>query len=493
MSVSFKNQLDKLSEISEYINENTELYQFIKQVNDLRNSNGLEKISAYRYTPYAGSSELKKLPFLSIILRSQGKRSLGLKEAFLSLRAQSCQDFEVIVIAHRASVEGKQIIKSIIESQPDSFRLKIKYLELNEGTRTTPINVGCANATGRYIAIYDDDDLLFDNWVEEFYQASQKSDGKILHAYVLAQKWKCTDQGFISMGAPTSQFCHPFDFLSQLVVNKCPLMGLAFPAHLFHQMGFWFNETLNVTEDWEYFMRVVPLTGISDIETPTSIYRLWLNAESSYTLHSQNLWDNTYQEIQTFMDQRTLLVPRGYTKHLVALIQRVNADEQKILSGYPKLHGLFYYGFSDIFSDENMLAAYNQAYIPHFRMTFTVPNVGTPFSFFRFDPCEYGGFILSDTYIHLVTSTDETIDLQLKDCKHNGFFYEDKIYFLHYDPQIIFCNPSSLHITSVTIEGTINMEIPEATIQAAIKQQCFVAKVKRKMKTMLKMLFHYPH
>lgn len=490
MSVSFKEQLDKLSEISDCIGENTELYQFIRQVNDLRDSNGTQKISPHRYDSYTSPPKLQTPPFLSVILRTQGNRPLGLQEAFLSLRAQSHQDFEVIVIAHKATAEGKQRIKDIIESQPMSFCPRIRYLELDEGTRTTPINVGCANATGHYLAIYDDDDLLFDNWVEEFYKSAKVNDGKILHAFVLAQKWKATEQGFVSVGAPSSQFCHTFDFLSQLVVNKCPLMGLAFPAYLFHQMGFRFNEALNVTEDWEYFMRAVPLTGIADIETPTSIYRLWTNAESSYTLHSQTLWDNTYQEIQTCMDQRLLLVPRGYPKHLISLIQRVNADEQKMSPGYPKLQGLLYYASSNAFSDESMVPAYNQTYLPHFRMTFTVPNIGPQFSFFRFDPCEYGGFILNDTHIHLVTDTDETIDLSLNDCMHNGISYEGGIYFLHYDPQIIWHNPGPFRIISVLIEGTITMEIPEALILNAIRQQSFTAKAKRKVKTTVAKLLH---
>lgn len=493
MSASFKDQLDKLSEISNCISESTELYRFIKQINDLRDSDGARKMPAHKYASCAGTSKLQEPPFLSVILRSQGNRPLGLQEALLSLRAQSCQDFEVIVVAHKASVNGKQCIKNIIMSQPEGFQARIRYLELEEGTRTAPINVGCANAMGHYISIYDDDDLLFDDWVEKFHESAKENDGKILHAFVLAQKWKATEQGFVSIGAPTSQFCRTFDFLSQLVVNKCPLMGLAFPSYLFHQMGLCFNEALSVTEDWEYCMRVVPIAGIADIESPTSIYRLWANTESSYTLHSQALWDKTYQEIQASMDRRALLIPSGYPKHIMSLIQCVNTDEQKISPGFPKLHGLLYYSSSDTFSDERMIAAYSQVNLPHFRMTFAVPNTGTQFASFRFDPCEYGGFILSDTCIRLVADTDEEIDLSLSDCVHNGLLCEEGVYFLHYDPQIIWHNPDFLHVVSVTIEGSINMEISETLIQEAIKQQGFMARMRRKLQRISGRLAHHSH
>lgn len=492
MSTSLKEQLDKLSEISDFISENTDLYRFIKQINNLRDSDGAQKVSPHKYDSYVVPSGLQETPFLSVILRTQGNRPLGLREAFLSLRAQTCQDFEVIVIAHKATAEGKQVVRDIIESQPNSFQTKVKYLELDEGTRTTPINVGCVNAAGRYIAIYDDDDLLFENWVEEFYLSAKENDGRILHAFVLAQKWKSTEQGFISIEAPTSQFCHTFDFLSQLVVNQCPLMGIAFPTYLFHKLGFYFNEALNVTEDWEYLMRVVPITGVADIVSPTSIYRLWTNAESSYTLHSRLLWDNTYKEIQANMDRRALLIPSGYSKHLISLIQCVNDSKRKTPSGFPKLYGLLYYTSSDSFSDERMIAADNRLDLPHFRMTYTVPDSDVEYTLFRFDPCEYGGFILSEIYIHLTTDTDQTIDLSLSDCIHNGQLCKEGIYFLHYDPQIIWHNPG-FHITTIKIEGTVTMEIPETIIQEAIIEQKFITRLRRRFKKMSEKILRLQH
>ena len=38
-------------------------------------------------------------PFLSVVMRTQGKRTNALKEALLCLNAQTDQDFEVIVMA----------------------------------------------------------------------------------------------------------------------------------------------------------------------------------------------------------------------------------------------------------------------------------------------------------------------------------------------------------------------------------------------------------
>lgn len=475
----FQNLLEELMAYSDVITENTELYQFIAQINYLMHSNGVKKILSNPYQSYKTVLSMFPKPFLSVILRTQGKRPTGLREALLSLRAQTNQDFEIILIGHKASEEGKLCIHQILKEQPEFMRQKIQYLEIEEGTRTTPINIGFTCATGQYVSIFDDDDLLFDSWVEKFHEAAQKHPGKILHAYVLAQKWRSIqmnknqsneDSGYVAIAAPTSQYCCSFDLLSQLVVNQCPLMGLAFPAYLHQRMGMYFNEELNVTEDWEYFMRVAPIAGVIDIPEATSIYRLWENVENSYSLHSQEAWMSTYQLIQNYMDGKSLLVPAGYPKHIAALIRRCNS-QVSMGSGFPRVLGLIYYRTADgTFSDEAMIPANNREKLPEFHMEFAVPDIGKQLADFRFDPCEFGGFILKNLSIIQVTEAGEKIPVQMKDCIHNGFNCDRGIYFLHYDPQIVWHYECPYAIVKIIIEGTYDMEIPENLIQSVISQ-----------------------
>lgn len=483
MKNDLKSQLEKLMVYSDAFSENTEVYKFIEQINNLTNTNGISKFSLENYQIYSVIDETEPVPFLSVILRTQGTREQGLREALLSLRSQVNQNFEVILIAHKAKDEAKTLIKSIIQQQPTDFASKIRYIELDIGTRTTPINVGCACARGQYISIFDDDDLLFDNWVDCYEQAAKEHDGQILHAYVLAQRWKALECGYMATDAPTSQFCENFDFLSQLVVNKCPLMGLAFPSYLYKKLGFSFNEELNVTEDWEFFMRVVSMTGIYDIQEPTSIYRLWVNAESSYTLHSEKLWNETYQTIQGYMDKRSLLIPSGYTKHLISLIQRVNDQDKNVPAAFPKLNGYLYYGEngSSNFADERMVQCYNQIHSPAFLMTFDLPEKYDGTTFFRFDPCEYGGIILRDIEINMTTDAGENIVYSLADCSHNGLDWEKGVYFMHYDPQIIWNYHGGAKIVSIAVSGATSMEIPENLIMETIRQESKIYRVKRKI------------
>lgn len=493
---NFKVQLEELMEHSENITENSELYLYIKQINSLIYSNGEQKIFEEKYKEIVKTVEhtSQTFPFLSVILRTQGNRPEGLRESLLCLRAQTCQDFEVILTGHNVEEGNKKIISNIINEQPDSFKFKINYIEIDGGTRTLPINMGFANAVGRYIAVYDDDDLLFDNWVEKFKEAYVENDGRILHAYALSQKWKAYQnmEGgtlksyYEAIEAPDSQFCVDFDYLSQLVLNKCPLMGLAFPSYLFHKLGMIFNESLNVTEDWEYFMRVVSIAGIVDIKEATSIYRLWINAETSATLHAQSIWLDTYLSIQRKMNSRAFLIPMGYTNHIISLIQRCNENDLKMPLGYPKLQGILFYGDSYVFSDEKMVYSNNTVYSPQIQMDFKVPGEELDFRYFRIDPCEYGGFILQDIKIFMHTGNGGKIEVNINECNHNGILCESGIYFIHYDPQISWMYSGEDKIVSVEFFGNADMEIPENLVNKALYHYSQVGRLERKIKNFLK-------
>ena len=490
----FKKELTKLMEMADVVTENTELYQYIKQLNDMMGTDGISGVYDRKYAGIVDSTlnNKAKKPFLSVILRSQGNRPLGLRESLLCLRAQTNQDFEILLICHKANEEGKTCIKEIMDDQPSVMKDKIRFFELNEGTRTTPINFGFANARGQYVSIYDDDDILFDNWVEEFYKSSVENYGKILHAYVLAQKWKVIkakrldEEGYMALDAPTLQFCERFDYLSQLVLNKCPLMSLAFPVYLFQKMGIVFNEELNVTEDWEYFMRVVSITGVADIEEATSIYRLWSNMETSATIHAQDIWKETYGKIQSEMNAKRMLIPNGYAQHIISLIHRCNEDDKKMPIGYPKLQGILYYGVDWDFSDERMVIADNSVYSPKLQLSFSVPDTGLNYQYFRIDPSEYGGYVLTDIKIVMNTTNGGRIEVNLSDCKHNGTENSGEIYFMHYDPQIAWIYSGDDKIKSIELTGRTYMEIPEELIVKSIKEYGILGKVSLKAKKTIK-------
>ena len=117
--------------------------------------------------------------------------------------------------------------------------------------------MGVLAATGHYIAVYDDDDVLFANWVESFRAASHGDHGRLLRAVVATQTasrelWPQDQDGFRTVSWPEAEYPDHFDLLQHLLVNYSPFMSWAFPRSLFFTYGLRFDEKL-----------LVPRTGTS--------------------------------------------------------------------------------------------------------------------------------------------------------------------------------------------------------------------------------------
>lgn len=66
-----------------------------------------------------------KVPFLSVVTRTQGRRLDTLRDALLCLSAQSDQDFEVVVVGHRLDPERILAVERVIEDVHPGMRSRI--------------------------------------------------------------------------------------------------------------------------------------------------------------------------------------------------------------------------------------------------------------------------------------------------------------------------------------------------------------------------------
>ncbi len=274
-------------------------------------------------------------PFLSIVMRTQGKRPEALSEVLLCLNGQSDMDFEVLLMGHNLDDEGKATVNRIISKQPECLRKKIKLIEVIGGNRTTPLNKGFEAANGRYISILDDDDLVLENWVEVFHSLEENNRGKILHSYCVSQDWKSVQNAYgetvlVSVSKFEPMYCRSFDYAEQFITNHCPTFSLAFPNAAYKYLGIRFDETLTTTEDWDFLMRTAAVCGVADEPTVTGIYRKWINTESSATLHNEIEWRKNYRRIQKMLLKGSHLLPSNtLDKLLEAKGVNLNAGQLK--------------------------------------------------------------------------------------------------------------------------------------------------------------------
>ncbi|WP_100814099.1 glycosyltransferase family 2 protein [Microbacterium lacus] len=264
-------------------------------------------------------------PFLSVVVRTQGRRLEALADAMLCLYGQSSADFEVLLVCHDADPASAVSISALVESQPASFRERISTIEVTGGRRARPLNVATERAQGRYIAFYDDDDLLFGHWVEAFRISAERAPGRLLRARVASQRaipemWPQDQDGFRHTSWPNTEYPAHFDQLAHFGMNYSPFMGWAFPRELFHTYGLRFDEELYVCEDWDMILRGSLICGVEEVHELTAIYRRWEGIESSYTSHHSAEWEASQARVIARLNESPIIFPPGTVMEILALL-----------------------------------------------------------------------------------------------------------------------------------------------------------------------------
>lgn len=256
--------------------------------------------------------------FLSVVVRTQGNRPQSLQQNFDSLKEQINQNFEVVLVCHKASIENKKVLDDLINSQDPEFRKKIQVYYLEDGNRTAPLNYGFSVSKGQYIAVLDDDDIALNNWVDEFYQAAKEHNGNILHAFVEEQLWHYDEnKNIVKVKADKQEYCEKFSIHSQLELNRCPINGLAFPSYVFKSLYVSFDESMSTNEDWDFLMRSSFITGVYDIEKVTAIYVRWKEQSNAYVEHSEDEWKKNISCLKKKFENMPILYPAGEEKSQV--------------------------------------------------------------------------------------------------------------------------------------------------------------------------------
>lgn len=268
-------------------------------------------------------------PFLTVVTRTQGQRLASLRETLLCLSAQSDQDFEVLVVGHCLTLEQQLRVERVIADQHASMRAKTRLVKVDRGERAAPLNVAFSEASGRYVAMLDDDDLVFGHWVETFKTIHEQNPGKILRATTVSQKWDKIPSGGDELATRCksgfkAEYPDHFDLFDHLIENRSPLHSLAFPRSAYCDLGFRFDESLTTAEDWDFIIRTAPLTGVAESKNVTCVYRRWENVSNSATVHSEHEWKENYQHTLRKVDSIPLLLPAGYTRRVRELMERAD-------------------------------------------------------------------------------------------------------------------------------------------------------------------------
>jgi glycosyltransferase involved in cell wall biosynthesis len=150
------------------MNEHSEIRVLVEPEARHGGSNGAA--TAVKLKPESDEKEdvrsFAKNKTLSVIMRCHKRERLPfLEEAVFSLSIQEWTNLEIVVVIQNGTEDFKRDVREIISHQPwrKEPRVEILTVDFEPGFdgRSSLLNHGIANATGRYLAFLDDDDVIY--------------------------------------------------------------------------------------------------------------------------------------------------------------------------------------------------------------------------------------------------------------------------------------------------------------------------------------------
>ena len=256
-------------------------------------------------------------PRFTTLVRTQGRRPDSLAEALRSIAAQTYDDHETVLLVHDPDPTTAEQVAAGLPA--DATPPDLRIVSVTDGDRSRPLNVGLESATGDYVCMLDDDDLVTDSWLAEFAAGATAAPGTMIRAIALSEPWS-SDGGFQPVrptGPRTREHADVFDLLAHLSHNETPLCSVALPLAAMRRFELSFDEDLPVYEDWELFMRVAQICGVTSIDAETSIYRR-LDHGNANTEVDERVWHETHGRVIDRLSSRPVLVPAGDARRIAS-------------------------------------------------------------------------------------------------------------------------------------------------------------------------------
>jgi LmbE family N-acetylglucosaminyl deacetylase/glycosyltransferase involved in cell wall biosynthesis len=228
------------------------------------------------------SSATSTLP-VSVIVRTKDRLTF-LRDALESLAAQTFQDFEVVVVN-----DGGSDISPIIAEYP-SLRCTLVQFPQNQG-RAAATNAGVEAARGTFITYLDDDDVYYPAHVETLYSFLSAHD-HFGAAYTDAAftTYRFNDEtARYEVVDRHLQSSEDFDRDLLLYHNPIPNLSLMHRREAWERVGK-FDATLDMFEDWDFFLRLAREYPFHHISRCTAEYRL---RQDGTNLSLQKPWMST--------------------------------------------------------------------------------------------------------------------------------------------------------------------------------------------------------
>lgn len=285
-------------------------------------------------------------PMVSVVIPTYNRRD-DLEAALKSVLAQKFDDFEIIVV----NDGGRNV--SDLESGLDT-KGKIRWLNHEQRRDVAAArNTGLRAAKGFYVAYLDDDDIYYPDHLETLVRTLE--DTEFEFAYTDANRvvinW-ITDRY-----VPTDRhlaYGYDFDREKLLVSNYIPTLTIMHRRDLIEEIGF-FDETLEVHEDWDMWIRAATECDFLHIPKTTAEFRIRADGETSKS-EKKILFADTLKKIHErygHLVSSPKIKAEQKKAHEALTLEARDSEEQLLINEYRRQH--FYHFVASLAKDARVL------------------------------------------------------------------------------------------------------------------------------------------
>lgn len=183
-------------------------------------------------------------PFFSIVIPTYNRGKL-IRNTLKSVLAQTCTDFEVIVVDDGSKDDTEAVVASMNSPQ-------VHYYKKENGERGAARNYGIARAKGHYISFLDSDDVLYSHHLE------------VAHAFLTTHSdVSCYAQGYEIKDGKTGRVLVPATLVGGRTVNQkiiqgnlLSCFGVFIEKEIFSIFCFEEDRLFAGTEDWFLWLQL---------------------------------------------------------------------------------------------------------------------------------------------------------------------------------------------------------------------------------------------
>jgi LmbE family N-acetylglucosaminyl deacetylase/glycosyltransferase involved in cell wall biosynthesis len=220
----------------------------------------------------------RDLPLVTVIVRSIGRQTLS--KALDSIAIQTYSNIEVIIV--NAKGDGHNCFTENCGKFP--LRFIDAGIPLN---RAAALNCGLRAAAGQFIAFLDDDDWFLPDHISKLGSVLKKRYPNVLAVHTAVA---CVEESGQATGTVYNTAHDPVRLMS---ANYLPINSVLFSRRLL-ELGCIADETLDLLEDWDFWLQVSCHTTIPFVPGVSAFY---LNHKGSGVREQKAIEGKSYRQI----------------------------------------------------------------------------------------------------------------------------------------------------------------------------------------------------